>query len=92
MVKASVLCYCDAYCIMQVCGPQESSYVQIPNQWGSKKAVRADNFLPVQLENFSIDLQQLAEEHWDGRALLLFVMKDGSPGTKVQAYVTEQPR
>lgn len=80
----------EAYTAMQVCG-QEDDYIQIPNQWGSKKSVPAANFVPVQLNNFVIDQQKLAEEHWDGRALLLFVMKDGSPGTKVQAYVTEQP-
>ena len=34
---------------------------------------------------------EFAPAGWDGRVLLLFVMKDGAPGTKVQAYVTAQP-
>lgn len=77
---------------LQPCGSWENYYIQIPNHWGSKKPVWAMRFIPVDLKNFTIDFQSLAAEHWEGRATVLFVMKDGTPGTKVQAYVKEQPR
>ena len=46
----------------------------------------------MDLSSFVIDFQTLAAPNWDGRATVLFVLKDGTPGTKVQAYITEQPR
>lgn len=68
----------------------EDSYVQLPALWGTKQNVWANNFIAVDLKNFTLDLESLAPRNWDGRALLLLAMKDGSPGTKIQAYITEQ--
>jgi hypothetical protein len=76
--------------VQVVCGVSEDNYVQLPALWGTKQNVWAENFMPVNLTNFSVNLAALAPEGWDGRAMLLFAMKDGSPGTKIQVYVTEQ--
>lgn len=79
-------------CFAQPCGPWENDYIQIPQHWGSKRPVWAMKFIPIDLASFTVDFQSLAADNWDGRATMLFVMKDGHPGTKVQAYITEQPR
>lgn len=74
-----------------VCGADSSSYVQIPPLYGTEKDVRGSNFVPVNLADFEARPADLAPPDWDGRVLLLFILKDGAPGTKVQAFVTEQP-
>ena len=64
---------------------------QIPRLWGSKADVSEDNFLPRTLDDFSFDPlsnNYRVPRHWGGKLCLLFVLKDGSPGTKVRSYVT----
>lgn len=73
-----------------VCGSSQDDYVQIPDLWGSEQAVEAENFFPVNLDDFAIAPATFAPSGWDGRVLLLFVMKDGTPGSKVRTYVTGQ--
>ena len=65
--------------------------VQIPNLYGSKLPVPSANFIPVTLSNFVFTPVNRAPPHWDGRIVLLFVLKDGEAHTRVRAYVTQQP-
>ena len=70
------------------CGSSAAEYNQIPDLWGSKQAVPDDNFVPVSLTNFQIDPGSLAPLSWDGRIVMLFVLKDGAPHTKLSFHVT----
>ena len=51
----------------------------------------ADNFLPRTLRDFSFDplsANYIVPPSWGGKLCMLFVLKDGTPGTKSRAYVT----
>ena len=64
---------------------------QIPRLWGSKADVPPDNFLPRTLRDFSFDplsANYVVPPTWGGKLCMLFVLKDGTPGTKSRAYVT----
>ena len=64
---------------------------QVPKLWGSKQDVPADNFLPRYLSDFAftpLSDNYAVPRAWNGKLSMLFVLKDGSPGTKVRAYVT----
>lgn len=68
------------------CGPSKE-LIQIPNLWGSRAPVSGTNFIPVDLSSFAIDPAELAPAGWNGRLLILCVMKDGLPDTKLSVYL-----
>ena len=71
---------------------QES--IQAPRLWGSKQDVPTSNFLPRVLADFAFnpasDNYQVPPT-WTGKLSFLFVLKNGTPGTKVRGYVTGPP-
>ena len=69
--------------------------IQVPKLWGSKQDVPARNFLPRILADFAFNPlsdNYLVPPTWSGKLSLLFVLKNGTPGTKVRGYVTGPPQ
>lgn len=67
---------------------------QVPKLWGSKQDVSAHNFLPRILSNFAFNPlsdNYLVPPSWNGKLSLLFVLKNGTPGTKVRSYIRGPP-
>ena len=67
---------------------QGEAFIQVPDLWGSKEPVMPQNFKPVNLELFNFDPLDYAPPSWDGRLLLLLVMKDGTPHTRLTFHIT----
>ena len=66
---------------------------QLPPLWGSKQDVLASNFLPRTLSEFVFTPAASnfrAPPGWGGKLTLLFVLKDGTPQTKVRGYVRSE--
>ena len=74
--------------VQDICSGQNSALIQIPNLWGSKQPVPAGNFLPVNISSFEIDTATLAPGGWEGRMLMLFVVKDGEAHSMFDAHVS----
>ena len=64
--------------------------IQIPALFGSKQDVPTSNFLPRTLNNFRFtpaSSNYRVPSGWQGKLTLLFVLKDGTPYSKVRGYV-----
>ena len=76
----------------QLAQAENDDYQSIPNLWGSEQAVPAQNRRSVDVADFVFTPYRkgIRPVGWDGKTLILFVMRGMEPDTIANIYVTRQ--